>query len=419
MDKPVLIVGAGCFGLSTALWLLKTGYTDVTIIDKAAQLPALDGASNDINRVVRTSYSDSFYSKFCHEAIKAWNQEEFEGCYHESGVVVLGAGGPKEADMYADAAYKNDQSLGLRLEALENAAAIRRLFPPQFGTLEGVVGYMNHNSGWTHAERGIIKIMAQVTALGGKIIPGQTVKALLKQDGKTSGVKCTNGNIYKAPLTVIATGSWTASTFPELDFAGKFQATGQCVAMIQLSEEEAAAYRDCPVLLDFGSGFYCFPPNETNIVKMGIHAPGYTHSVQGISTPRTIVTDPERGLAIPKAAAKEIRDRLRYFYPGLAAHPFVKTRLCWYNDTLDDHWIIGYHPQDRGLVFCTGGSGHAYKFLPVIGSLAAKLIQGTLEPELVNKFAMDRKFEIIPKARSGELSEINLQDLCVDKDLEA
>jgi hypothetical protein len=34
--------------------------------------------------------------------------------------------------------------------------------------------------------------------------------------------------------------------------------------MIQLSEEEAGVYRDCPVVVDFGgSGFYVFPVSIT------------------------------------------------------------------------------------------------------------------------------------------------------------
>jgi len=29
--------------------------------------------------------------------------------------------------------------------------------------------------------------------------------------------------------------------------------------MVQLSEKEAEIYKDCPVVLDFSSGFYIFP----------------------------------------------------------------------------------------------------------------------------------------------------------------
>lgn len=46
----VLIVGAGCFGISTAYHLLKRGYTDVTVLDRSPVLPAPDAASTDINK---------------------------------------------------------------------------------------------------------------------------------------------------------------------------------------------------------------------------------------------------------------------------------------------------------------------------------------------------------------------------------
>lgn len=47
-DK-VLIVGAGCFGISTAYHLLARGYKDVTVIDRSDILPAPDAASTDLS----------------------------------------------------------------------------------------------------------------------------------------------------------------------------------------------------------------------------------------------------------------------------------------------------------------------------------------------------------------------------------
>ena len=126
----------------------------------------------------------------------------------------------------------------------------------------------------------------------------------------------------------------------------------QCVAMIQLTPEEAVKYQDCPVVLDFKSGFYVFPvglgerqslscliiddfvsinvqPNEDNIVKMAIHSAGYVHPINGISTPRTSSSDPRDGTAIPRASLNELREQLRQVYPDLAERPFSATRLCW------------------------------------------------------------------------------------------
>lgn len=48
-DK-ILIVGAGCFGISTAYHLLERGYINVTVIDRSDTLPAPDAASTDISK---------------------------------------------------------------------------------------------------------------------------------------------------------------------------------------------------------------------------------------------------------------------------------------------------------------------------------------------------------------------------------
>jgi len=68
-------------------------------------------------------------------------------------------------------------------------------------------------------------------------------------------------------------------------------------------------------------------------------------------------------------------------------------------------------------MLATAGSGHAYKFLPVIGRLVADAIQGTMNAELVKKFALDRLKNDVPQSRPDDVRELNLQDLCTASDL--
>lgn len=49
-EDPIVIIGAGVFGLSTALHLLQRGYTKVTILERAKEAPARDGAGYDLNK---------------------------------------------------------------------------------------------------------------------------------------------------------------------------------------------------------------------------------------------------------------------------------------------------------------------------------------------------------------------------------
>ena len=72
-----------------------------------------------------------------------------------------------------------------------------------------------------------------------------------------------------------------------------------------------------------------------------------------------------------------------------------------------------------GLFFATGGSGHAYKFLPVIGRLVADAIEGKLPDELVKKFAVDRVWGPPDLSREGYAQgplEIDLEELATSAD---
>lgn len=64
-ESRIAIIGGGVFGLSTALWLARDGYTDITIFDRCAfdknfydPSNGCDGASADLNKIFRMSYGE-------------------------------------------------------------------------------------------------------------------------------------------------------------------------------------------------------------------------------------------------------------------------------------------------------------------------------------------------------------------------
>lgn len=62
-SKRVLIIGGGTFGLSAAYHLAKSGYTDVTVLEKGAFIPSPASAGNDLNKIIRAEYEDPFYAE--------------------------------------------------------------------------------------------------------------------------------------------------------------------------------------------------------------------------------------------------------------------------------------------------------------------------------------------------------------------
>jgi sarcosine oxidase/L-pipecolate oxidase len=79
----ILIVGAGAWGASTAVALLQSGKYTVSLLDRAAVLPAEDAASTDINKIVRFDYQEEVYAELAFQALAEWRKKEWEGMYFE------------------------------------------------------------------------------------------------------------------------------------------------------------------------------------------------------------------------------------------------------------------------------------------------------------------------------------------------
>jgi sarcosine oxidase/L-pipecolate oxidase len=154
-----------------------------------------------------------------------------------------------------------------------------------------------------------------------------------------------------------------------------------------------------PVLLNMSSGFYILPPRN-RLLKIARHAYGYSNLVSipnpdlkdttregetiEVSLPRTSWEDKNQRL--PKEGEDACRAALQEMIPSLAKRPFTRSRICWYTDTPHGDFLITHHPNYAGLFLATGGSGHGYKFLPVIGEKIADCIEGRYPEEFKEKW---------------------------------
>src|ERR1700738_2587206 len=87
----MLVVGAGIFGITTALELKTRGY-DVAVLDPGP-LPHPLAASTDISKVVRMEYgADDAYMALVEQAYQGWlqwNEELGETLFHDVGLIIL------------------------------------------------------------------------------------------------------------------------------------------------------------------------------------------------------------------------------------------------------------------------------------------------------------------------------------------
>ena len=59
--------------------------------------------------------------------------------------------------------------------------------------------------------------------------------------------------------------------------------------------------------------------------------------------------------------------------------------------TTSADFIISPHAAARGLYVATCGNFHGWKFFPVLGKYIVQMLEGSLSPELAEKWAWDRE----------------------------
>jgi len=120
---------------------------------------------------------------------------------------------------YTKASYVNDLALGVRVLNLEDKEKRKGIFAGgiELGSAftRDCFAYLNQDGGWVYAEGGTRRALENVRVLGGTVVGGKAVNELVKENGRTVGVRCADSSVYSAELVVLATGSWTPSTFPE------------------------------------------------------------------------------------------------------------------------------------------------------------------------------------------------------------
>jgi len=140
----------------------------------------------------------------------------------------------RDSDTYADDSYRNDVNLGCRVEILRTTEDIRACFPPQIPSprFYNSIGYHNLDGGWVNAARGLSLLLKRVASLNGKIFPAKNVvelcplETISKYGGPTTEIRCSDSTVLNADIVIVATGSWTASAFPELTLGDVCLATG-------------------------------------------------------------------------------------------------------------------------------------------------------------------------------------------------
>ena len=409
----ILILGAGVFGLSTALSLTRNpsySSTRITLVDQfspesaeARPSPNPSASSIDTSRIIRSDYADPAYSSLALSSQRHWRSTSptgwgGEGRYHESGFLLTADPG-KEG--YVRMSLKNVRQLAETsggevgpVEEVTSKAEIDSMMGCH-GMVSGSWGYMNRGSGWADAEAAVMWALSQLDRERVDVRKGRVEKLLFDNSSSTRrvmGAQLSDGSAISAKLTILATGAWTPLL---IDLRGRATSTGQVLGYIDLTLDEQRALQNIPVMMNLSSGMFVLPPWQ-GMLKVARHGFGYRNPKQ-ISIPNAgdnktcqtmEISVPEVGLIVPHEGQQAMRDFLQQLFPptsifhDIAERPFAKTRVCWYTDTPSGDFLIDFHPDfGRSLLIATGGSGHAFKFFPVLGQKIVERMEDKLEQD--------------------------------------
>jgi glycine/D-amino acid oxidase-like deaminating enzyme len=360
----VVVVGAGAFGGWSALWLVRRG-ARVTLVDAWGPGNARASSGGE-TRVIRATYGPrAIYTQLAARALTLWQEHERRWqrqLYHPIGVLWLA----EDDDQYEKAALPILKAAGVAFEELSGAETARRY--PQINS-EGVRwAIFERDGGYLTARRACAAVLEAFLAEGGTYrqlaaTPGRTA------GGELAGVGLSDGTTLTADRYVFACGPWLGRVFPDV-IGDRVRPTRQEVYFFGTPVgDQRFTETALPVWADHRTHFmYGIPGNEWRGFKVA-------------DDTRGPVFDPTNGERLPTPEALQAaRDYTAFRFPGLRGAPLLEARVCQYENSSDEHFIIDRHPQAANAWLVGGGSGHGFKHGPAVGELVAGLALGEHEP---------------------------------------
>jgi len=354
----IVVVGAGAFGGWTALYLRRQG-ARVTLVD--AWGPGNSRASSGgETRVIRATYGDRLvYTRMAARALALWKENEKRWqrqLYHGIGVLWL----VESDEQYEKAALPILRSENVRIEELSGSDVSRRY--PQINCDRVRWAIFEPDGGYLTARRACATVLEGFLAEGGEYRQ-LAVQPPAPSGGQLSNVLLTDGSRLTADRFVFACGPWLGSLFPDV-IGDRVRATRQEVFFFGTPPgDQRFTESAMPVWADHGTAFmYGIPGNEWRGFKVA-------------DDTRGPVIDPTTESRVPSPEAlKAARDYIAYRFPDLKGAPVLEARVCQYEESPDEHFIIDRHPAAENAWIVGGGSGHGFKHGPAVGELVARLV---------------------------------------------
>lgn len=373
MEYDVIVAGVGGMGSSTVAELAARG-ARVLGLDRAS-IPNEQGSSHGVNRIIRLAYmEDPRYVPLLCRAYERWR--DLEQRLGETIMVITGGvdvGRPDSATV--SGALASCRIHDLEHELMDAQALMDRF--PGFRVPTDFAAVYQPDGGFVLSERAIAGY-ARLALADGAELRGHEAITEWHPDGDGVVVRTASGQ-YRAHRLVISAGAWMSQLAPDLKRVAVPER--QVLMWSRTREPEHFSVGSFPVfILDVPQGrFYGFPEYGIPGFKLGL----FHHRRQTI--------DPDgwdRSIIEPEDEAL-LREGTSRYFPG-ADGPALTLKSCMFTNTPDEHFIIDHLPDAPQVVVVSPCSGHGFKFVSVVGEIAADLALDGGTDHDIEMFRLDR-----------------------------
>ncbi len=391
MQKPIhiIVVGAGAFGGWTALYLKRAGVR-VTLFDAWGPGNSRSSSGGE-TRVIRATYGpDQPYTKLAARAIELWHEHQIK--WNRQFLLPLGVLWMMGGDgAYARGSIAPLQAAGVEFEELGLKDLERRWPQINFDNVES--GIHEPNSGCLLARTSAQAIVEHFIAEGGEYrqqaVDGRNFEARLFEampNGSKPEVHLLDGSHISADRIIFACGPWMGHLFPQT-IGPHFVSTRQEIFFFGTPAGETRFNAgNLPVWGDqTGHFMYGIPGNQERGFKLADDTRGPEF-------------DPTYGdRLVSHEGIENVRNYLAYRFPGMKDAPLLESRVCQYENTSDENFIIDRHPRNENIWMVGGGSGHGFKHGPALGEMVTKLVLKDDDAEAIFRLARFSEKTTSPK----------------------
>lgn len=348
-----VVVGLGGIGSAAAAALAERGEAVLGLDPRPAG--HREGSSHGRTRLVRRAYfEDPAYVPMTTRAWDLWldlERRSGERLLTASGVIAMAPSG--DAGRLVPATLEAAAQHGLRVEHLD-AAAVRERYPA-FAVPDGWEGVFEPDAGFVDPEA-TVRVMQRLARQAGAALRDEAVQSI---EFGAEPVVSTARARYHPRRVILAAGPWAPELLGE---RLPLTVTRKVVAHFAPRDAGTLGPDRLPgfVLGEGDAVHYGFPALPGDGVKIARHDGGEP------TTPGTV----DRDVAAEEVGA--LRAVLERFLPS-AAGPALAAYTCLYTMSPDGHFVLGALPGAPSCIVATGDSGHAFKFVPLLGELLADL----------------------------------------------